>query len=61
MLSRLTWEREVMDYIIELLEVTNSDAQGLFDAHPFEAAQEWGKGSLPQAAAKRIIKSSECI
>lgn len=44
-----------MDIVIERLEVPNGDAQGIVEAHPFEIAQEWAKGSSAEVAANRLI------
>jgi hypothetical protein len=53
--KRDTWEREIIDVLIERLEVSNGDAQGIFEAHTFEMAQEWSKGSPASVAAQRLI------
>ena len=57
MAKREEWEREIIDHIIELLEVPNGDAQGIFEAHPFEAAQGWAKGSESLEVAKKICQT----
>ncbi len=51
----MTWERAVIDTLIVQLDITNGDAQGIVEAHPFEMAQEWAKGSSSEAAAARLI------
>lgn len=53
--KRDIWEREIMDLLIEKLEIPNGDAQGVFEAHTFEIAQEWSKGSPASVAAQRLI------
>ncbi len=53
--SRLDWEREIIDGLSDRLEISNGDAQGIFEAHPFEAAQEWTKGSCATMATERLI------
>lgn len=52
--NRMEWERQIIDHIIELLEVPNGDAQGIFETHPFETAQGWTLGSDPLDVAQKI-------
>ncbi len=53
-----TWIGKITGILVEGLSITNGDAQGLIDSHPFELAQEWSKGSTPLVAAQRIDKAS---
>ncbi len=57
--TRTEWERDITDLLIDLLEISNGDAQGIVECHPFELAQEWAKGSTPQAAADRLAAPEE--
>lgn len=59
MAKRMEWEREIIDHIIKLLEVPNGDAQGVFEAHPFEVAQGWTLGSSPLKVAQKICRTGE--
>ena len=52
--TRIEWERSITDCLINDLEISNSDAQGIVGASGFELAQEWGKGSDAAKAAKAI-------
>lgn len=60
MTKREHWEQEIIYHIIDLFEVTNSDAQGIFEAHSFEVTQGWGKASLPIEVAKLICNTDSC-
>ncbi|MBL4901008.1 MAG: hypothetical protein JKX76_15480 [Colwellia sp.] len=59
MRKREDWEREIMDFLIDRLEIQNGDAQGMYEARLFEVTQEWAKGSSPSEAANRIITYKE--
>lgn len=48
------WERQITDLLIEALEISNGDAQGLVEARAFEMSQCWGKGMTPEQTANRI-------
>jgi hypothetical protein len=53
--KRDIWEREIMDLLIEKLEITNGDAQGIFEAHTFEVSQELCLAKSSSEAAQRLI------
>lgn len=53
-ISRTDWEGSIFDELVEMLEVSHGDAQGIFEAHDFEMMQEWTKGSTPSEAALRL-------
>lgn len=55
--NRMSWEVEIMEALVLELNITNSDAQGIVDSHPFEIAQEWSKGSTGPESAARFITS----
>lgn len=59
MANRIEWDREIIDCIIEQLDVPNGDAQGIFEAHPFETAQGWAIGSKPIEVAKKICQAGD--
>lgn len=48
------WERSITDQLIVMLDITNGDAQGILEAHPFVMSQEWAKGSSPEIAVQRL-------
>lgn len=50
------WEREVIDEVGRILEITNSDAQGYIQARTFTIAQSWGKGLTPKATAELLAE-----
>lgn len=53
-----TWERAVTDAIINKLEVSNSDAQGIVEAQEFTMKQAWGVALDPDATADKVIAAS---
>ena len=54
-MPRTEWDQAIIDYLCEALDITNSDAQGMFNAYDFEVSQEWGKGSSTHVTAERLI------
>jgi hypothetical protein len=53
--SATEWEQEIITFLIDKLECSNSDAQGVLEANNFEMRQEWAKGSDSLVAATRIL------
>lgn len=56
--SQTQWGREVVDALTDSLQIANGDAQGIYEAHPFEVAQQWGMGANARAAAIAIGSAS---
>jgi hypothetical protein len=52
------WSREVIDILIDTLQVTNSDAQAIFEAQPRLTVQVWHASYTPEQAAKAIDQAS---
>ena len=52
------WQREVTDQVIELLEVSNSDAQAIVEAREKLSIQLWHANYSPTQAAIAIDKDS---
>lgn len=52
--DRIEWERDVIYHMECIMEMTTSDAQGVFEINHFYVTQEWGKGSEPETAAQNI-------
>lgn len=50
------WEREVINLLIEKLEISNGDAQGIVEAHSFEMAQSWSGAMTAEETAERLVK-----
>jgi hypothetical protein len=48
------WERMVTDLVIETMEITNGDAQGIVEARASEVEHCWRKGMNPSETAKFI-------
>ena len=59
MRKRENWEREIMNFLIDRLEIPNGDAQGIYETCSFVVTQEWAKGSSSSEAANRIITYKE--
>jgi hypothetical protein len=49
------WTLDIRNFLIERLEISNSDAQGVMQAEFFLLAQEWTKKSTASDTADRII------
>jgi hypothetical protein len=54
--DRIEWERDVIYHMECIMELTTSDAQGIFEVNHFYVTQEWGKGSEPETAARNIAE-----
>lgn len=52
---KLDWERFVMDRLIERLEISNGDAQGIFECHYQVLEEQWEKGLTPNQATSILI------
>lgn len=57
-LSKIDWEREVIDLFAENNEMSNSDAQGVFDAQQSNMDKLYEKSVTPKSAAKQLNKLS---
>jgi len=53
-LSYIKWERQVTDTIIDIMDVTNGDAQGIVECYPKNMLLEYNKGTLPEEMASMI-------
>ncbi len=52
------WSRAVIDILIESLEISNGDAQGLFEAQSKMTVQIWHADYSPEQAAKAVDHAS---
>lgn len=52
------WEEKVTYELKMMLDITNSDAQGIVEAQPFKMQQSWTKGLSPKETAKIIDEES---
>lgn len=52
------WSREVIDILITKLEISNGDAQGIFEAQEKMAIQIWHASYTPEQAATAIDAAS---
>jgi hypothetical protein len=56
-MSKLDWERLVMDRLKERLEIPNGDAQGLVECNYQTLDEQWQKGSTPNQATTILLSS----
>lgn len=56
--DRVEWERDVMDCIIDQIEVSNSDAQSIFECQGKLVEEQWELYTKPQDAASTIANQS---
>lgn len=50
-LSFVKWERQVTDTIIDIMDVTNGDAQGIVECYPKEMLTFYNEGKTPDEMA----------
>ena len=53
------WKRAVIDILITGLDITNGDAQGIFEAQEKTAVQIWHADYTPAQGARAIDKASQ--
>ncbi len=51
-----TWEREIINLLIDKMEIPNGDAQGIVEANSFTMQQGWVAGNTPEIVAEKISK-----
>lgn len=56
--TRTNWEADIIAEIAHVLNCSNSDAQGVFEAQSFTVAQQWALNASPKDAAAAIVKAA---